>query len=82
MPLPKVRFRIRSVMIAVAIVAVVLAVEPVMFHYAAEEVRSGDPEYILGEAVTVWVMLNIPFALAVGCTVLLLRAALGHGVEA
>ena len=50
MPLPKTRFTIRSAMIAVGIAAVLLAVEPVLFHYAAEVVQSGDPEYIWDEA--------------------------------
>ena len=66
MRLRRVQFTLRSVMIAIGIIAVVLAMEPFLFHFAAEEVRSGDPTYIWGEAVTVWVILNIALSVPIG----------------
>jgi hypothetical protein len=61
-------------MIAVGIVAAVLALEPLLFHYAAEEVTSGDEHYIWGEAVTVWVALNIALSVPIGITAIIVRA--------
>src|SRR5262249_52293878 len=75
MRFPSVRFTIRSLMIAVGILAGVLALEPVLFHCAAEEVRSGDEHYIWGEAVTVWVVLNVALSLPIGLAAMLVWAS-------
>jgi hypothetical protein len=53
-------------MIAVAVIAVVLAVEMFLFKCAARLVSSHDDhDYLLNEAVLAWVVLNVP---AVGLT--------------
>ncbi len=56
----KVRFTIRSAMIAVALVAVLLVLEPLFFRHAADLVKSHH-EYLLWEAVVGWIVLNILF---------------------
>ncbi len=66
MRLPRVRFTVRQMMTAVAVAAAVLYLEPFLFHFAAEEVRSGDPTYIWSEAVTVWVILNVAISIPIG----------------
>ena len=53
-------------MLAVAIVALVLAVEPVLFRQAAKEAVSDDGAYLRGEAVTLWVTMNIVLAIPFG----------------
>ncbi len=72
-------FTMRTMMIAVAIVAVILAVEAILFHAAVQLVKSHD-DYLWNEAVTVWGILNlaliIPSAVAV-CA----RAAMGDQAE-
>ena len=47
-------------MVAVGILGVIVASERFLFHQAVELVRSGE-RYILGEAVEVWVVLNVFF---------------------
>jgi len=81
MGLRRVRFTLRSVVIAVGIIAGVLAVEPVLFHYAVELVRSHD-DYLWNEAVTVWVILNIALSLPTGMTIAIVRAAMRDHREA
>ena len=65
MRLPRVRCSLRSVMIAVGIFAVLLAVEPFLFRQAVELVKSHD-EYILKEAILAWVILNIGLSVPIG----------------
>jgi hypothetical protein len=67
MSLPRVRFTIRSVMVAVGLVAVVLTVEPFLFRQAVESVKYHN-EYLWGNAVTVWIILNIALSLPIGIT--------------
>ena len=55
---PRVRFTVRSTMIAVLILAVVLAGEPFLFDFAAAEVSPGDEHYIRGEVGAVGVSLT------------------------
>jgi dolichyl-phosphate-mannose--protein O-mannosyl transferase len=57
MRLPHMRITVRRMMLAVAFVACVLVVERSLFGFAAEQVTSHD-EYLMGEAVTVWIILN------------------------
>ena len=82
MRLPCVRFTVRRMMIAVAVVAVILTVESFLFDFAAEEVRSGDDHYHWGEAMTVWAILNIVLSIPVGLSVAILRAAHLNHAEA
>jgi hypothetical protein len=82
MQFPRARFTIGWLMIAVGIVAPVLAVEPVLFHHAAEEVRSGDADYIWGEAVTVWLILNILLSIPIGVVAAMIRGRMRYGAEA
>jgi hypothetical protein len=60
MVLPKMRFTIRSVLVAVGLVAVLLVLEPLLFHGAVGMVKSHD-KYLLREAVPVWIVLNVIF---------------------
>jgi hypothetical protein len=56
----RVRLTLRTMIVAVAAVAVVLAVERFLYRSAARAVGSGaDGDYIWGEAVTVWLFFNI-----------------------
>jgi hypothetical protein len=81
--LPRVRFTLRSLMIAVGIAALVLALEPFLFHYAVELVKSHDDyDYLWDEAVTVWVILNLALCLPIGMTVAIVRAAMRDPAEA
>jgi len=81
MRLPRVRFTLRSMMIALGIVAVVLATERLLFHYAVSLVRSHN-EYLWHEAVAVWVVLNIALSLAMEMSGAIVRAALRDHAEA
>jgi hypothetical protein len=78
--LRKVRFTLRSLMIAVGIVAMVLAVEPFLFHYAVELVKSHD-DYLWNEAVTVWVILNIALLLPIVWSAAIARAVMRDHAE-
>jgi hypothetical protein len=60
-------------MLAIAVAGVVLALEPVFFHYAVNLVRSGESDYIWSEAVTVWLIMNVGLTLLVGGTVRIVR---------
>ncbi len=60
MVFPIMRFTIRSVMVAVGLVAVFLVLEPLLFHGAVGMVKSHD-EYLLSEAMPVWIVLNVIF---------------------
>jgi hypothetical protein len=62
-------------MIIVAIVAAVLAVQPLVIHYAVELVRSHD-DYLWNEAVTVWGILNIALVLSIGLPAAMVLAAM------
>ena len=68
MRLPGVRYSLRSVMIAVGFFAVLLAVEPFLFHQAVELVKSDD-KYLLDEAILVWACLNIVFVVIPGAMI-------------
>ncbi len=63
-------------MVTVAVVAVILSLEPFLFQYAVDEVRSGDTHYIWDEAVTVWIILNVAITIAIGAIVTFFHAAL------
>ncbi len=80
MRLPRVRFTLRSMMIAMGIVAVTLATERLLFHYAVSLVRSHN-EYLWHEAATVWVILNITFSLPIGMSAAMVRAAMKDNAE-
>jgi hypothetical protein len=62
--MPGPRIRLRTLMIAVAVVAVILAVEFQLARHAVRIVsdRGDGEEYIPGEAVMVWGFLQVPFA--------------------
>src|SRR5262245_51138542 len=60
------RLTTRRLMVLVAVVAVVLAMERILFYVATEFVRSGDPGYRMGEAVTAWIFVNIGLSVLVG----------------
>ncbi len=66
MRLPRVRFTVRRMMVAVGIVAILLVMEINVAAYARNLVSDlGDGEdYIQGEAVTVWAILQVPMILA------------------
>jgi hypothetical protein len=57
---PNMRFTIRSMMVAVGLVAIFLVLEPFFFRQAVELVKSHN-DYLLWEAVTAWIVLNILF---------------------
>lgn len=68
MPLTRLRFTLRSMMLAVGIVAVVVVGEMELFKYAAYEVGDGwDHGYLIHEALEVWVFLNAGILLAPLC---------------
>jgi hypothetical protein len=68
-------------MIALAIVAMAMATERFLFHYAVSLARShGD--YLWHEAVTVWIILNIALALPIGTSVAIIRAAMKDQADA
>jgi len=74
MRLPRVRFTVRTMTIAVAAVAVVLAVERFLYRIAARAVGSvADGGDSCEEAVTVWLFFNIalPFAAVIGFRIFL-----------
>jgi hypothetical protein len=56
----QVRFTIRSMIVAVGLVAVFLVLEPFLFHGSVQMVKS-DREYHLSEVVWVWIVLNVVF---------------------
>ena len=56
----RVQFTIRSVMVAIAFMAVALVAELFFVHTAVEVVKSHD-DYVLWEATGVWACLNIFF---------------------
>ncbi len=64
--LPRPRFTVRSLMIAVAIAAVLIAVEISVFAYSKNLVSDyGDgKDYIPGEAWAVWAIIQIPVLLS------------------
>jgi hypothetical protein len=75
MRLLRIRFKLRLLMSAVASIAVILAVEAIFFQAAVQMVKSHD-EYLLNEAVTVWVILNIAIILPAVWAAACARAAL------
>jgi hypothetical protein len=74
--LPRVRFTMRRLMIAVAVVAVILTAESFLFDIATDGVRSDDDPYPLGEAASVWVILNVVLSIPIWMSVAIIRAAL------
>ncbi len=62
-------------MIVVGVVAVILAVEPILFRAAVQLVKSHD-DYLWNEAVTVWVILNIALLLPIVLSAACARAAM------
>lgn len=74
MKLHRVRLTVRTMMIAVAAVAVVLAVERFLYRTAASALGSvANGDYSWGDAVTVWLFFNIAllFAALIGFMILL-----------
>jgi hypothetical protein len=73
MRLPRVRFTVRRIMVAVAIVGVLLVVETGLFQCAAWAVRShpSDPDYFLNDAIMVFVAMNAALIWAVGIAIVL-----------
>ncbi len=77
MNFPRMRFTVRAMMVAVAIIAALWAIEMFLARRAVELVRerndAGGWEYIKGEAVLAWTVLHLPhavlafFALALWC---------------
>jgi hypothetical protein len=82
MQLPTVRFTIRSLMIAVGIVALVLALESALFHFAVVTVRPSPEDFNPDEAVGVWMILNLAVALEMGLAVAMIRAAVSDHAKA
>ena len=72
--LPRIRYSLRSAMIAVGVFALLLAVEPFLFHQAVELVKSHD-EYLLDEAILAWVILNIALFVPIGIIAGIIAAA-------
>jgi hypothetical protein len=63
MRMPRVRFTVRGLMVAVAVVGVVFVGEMRLYRYAAYEVGDGwDGGYIVQEAIMVWSILNAAIA--------------------
>jgi len=62
-------------MIVVVVVAVILAVEAILFQAAVQLVKSHD-DYLWNEAVTVWVILNIALLLPIVLSAACARAAM------
>lgn len=64
MPVPRVQFTVRGLMVAVAIVAVVMAAESFITRLAVDLVierhNDGTSEYIQREAVMAWTILHVP----------------------
>jgi hypothetical protein len=81
MRLPRGKFTLKSMMIALGIVAVVLATERLLFDYAVSLVESHN-DYLWHEAVTVWVILNIALSLPIGTSAAIVRAAMKDHAEA
>jgi hypothetical protein len=75
MRLPRIWKSLRSVLIAVGVFAVLLAVEPFLFHQAVELVKSHD-EYLLDEAILTWVILNIALFVPIGILAGIIAAAI------
>ena len=80
MRLPCVKFTLRSLMVAVGIVAVVLATERPLFHYAVDLVRSDD--VYLWHELGVWVILHLALALIIGMIAAIVRAVSKDYAEA
>ncbi len=81
MRLPRVRCTLRSIMIALGILALLLGTERLLFHYAVSLVASHN-DYLWNEAVTVWVTLNIALSLPIGLSAAIVRAATKDQAEA
>jgi len=68
MRMPRFRFTVRGMMIAVAVVGVLIAVEIKIADWAIHVVSEGDGRggtvYIRNEAIGVWVVANIAIALS------------------
>jgi hypothetical protein len=63
MRLPRVRLTVRWMMISVAEIALVLSIEMSLWDRAVSMVCEGsDREYLLNEAVEVWLFLNVAMA--------------------
>ena len=72
----------RRWMVAVAAVALVLAHERFLYRCTAQAVSShADGEYIWGEAVTVWIILNVVLFVPVGMISQMARAYMTHRAE-
>jgi hypothetical protein len=74
MGLPRVRFTVRRMMLAVGVLASVLAGERLLYLYSANLVSSAPKEgHLWGEAVAAWTILNalvaLPVCVAVGLVI-------------
>jgi len=78
----RVRLTVRTMMIAVAAVALVLAVERFLYRSATRAVSShAESDYIWGEAVTVWLILNVALLVHVGMISQMARAYMAHHAD-
>jgi hypothetical protein len=59
MKVRSIRFKVRSAMIAVAIAAVFLACERLLFQFAEAEARLESDHYTWAEVTTLWLFLNL-----------------------
>ena len=75
MRLPRVRFTVRRIMLAVAVAAVVMGIEINVASYARCIVSDlGDgQDYIASEAAMVWIVAQIPLSLALAVTFAVFR---------
>ena len=82
MRIRKARFKLRSLMIAVAITALVLTVEPILCHQAAKEALDDDGRILWGTAVTNWLVMNGVLAITIGLVAAMLRDTRRHDAGA
>lgn len=71
MSLPRFRFRLRTLMIIVAAVAVVLVIEPWLVRLAIHTVAEGGDRdhYIVSEAVLAWIAFHAILLIGLFCMI-------------
>jgi len=82
MQFPRARFTIRSLTIWVGMVALFLALELALYHFAVAAVSSGPEDFNRDEAIGAWVILNLALALEIGMAVAMIRAAVSDRAKA
>jgi hypothetical protein len=79
---PGVRLTGGTMMIAVVAATLILVAERFLYRSAAHAVSShSDGDYIWGEAVTVWLILNIVLSVPAGMIAQMTRAYATHRAE-